>query len=124
MSKKILLVTGPAGEFQGWGNLKTTELIKEAIEYSGKEAKIVYVESAKQFLDGLKKNTFDIVWSALYHLSQKSGSVGVVSDEPWVADILDEKSLPYIGSSSDTMKNLIDKSKTNKILYDHNIAVP
>ena len=123
--KKILLITGPAGDAQGWGDINVTQSIKKAIDDTGKSAQIAFVNNMDEFYASLEKNTFDIAWSALYHISGKSETIGMSEgDERWVADIFDDKDIPYIGPDAKTMKNLIHKTATHKILKSKNIQVP
>ncbi len=123
--KKILLITGPGGDAQGWGDLTVTESIKKAIDDSGKSAHIAFVNNMKEFYSCIEDNTFDIAWSALYHVTEKSETIGMSEgDEKWVADIFDDKGIPYIGPDSKTMKNLIHKTATHQILKDKKISVP
>ena len=42
----------------------------------------------------------------------------------WVADVLDSKGIPYIGSNSQTMKDMIDKFKTHETLASRGVAGP
>jgi len=122
---KILLITGPAGDAQGWGDINVTQSIKKAIDDSGKSAQIAFVNNMDEFYSSLEKNTFDIAWSALYHISGKSETIGMSEgDEKWVADIFDDKDIPYIGPDAKTMKNLIHKTATHKILKNKKILVP
>lgn len=123
--KKVLLITGPAGDAQGWGDLNVTQSIKKAIDASGKTAKIAFVNSMEAFYSSLEKEDFDIAWSALYHISDKSEIIGMSEgDEKWIADIFDDKGIPYIGPDAKTMKELIHKTCTHQILKDKKIAVP
>ena len=123
--KNVLLITGPAGDAQGWGDIKVTQSIKKAIEASGKNARIAFVNTMEEFYASLEKNTFDIAWSALYHISGKSETIGMSEgDERWIADIFDDKGIPYIGPDAKTMKNLIHKTATHTILNRNKISVP
>ena len=123
--KKILLITGPAGDAQGWGDIKVTQSIKKAIDDSGNSARIAFVNNMDEFYSSIEHNTFDIVWSALYHISGKSETIGMGNgSEKWLADIFDEKGIPYIGPDAKTMKNLIHKTSTHKILDNKGISVP
>lgn len=123
--KKILLITGPAGDSQGWGDIAVTQSIKKAIDDSGKNAQIAFVNNMDEFYASLEKNTFDIAWSALYHISGKSETIGMGQGyEKWVADIFDDKGIPYIGPDARTMKNLIHKTSTHRILNRSGISVP
>jgi D-alanine-D-alanine ligase len=45
-------------------------------------------------------------------------------DDAWLADILDGRRIPYIGPSAQTMKDLINKTATHRILSTQNISVP
>ncbi len=107
--KKVLIITGPAGDAQGWGDLSVTESICEAIKEKGNDAEIAFVTSMEEFYDAIENKTYDIVWSALYHISEKSETIGMSDgDDKWLADILDEKGIPYIGPNAATRKALID----------------
>lgn len=122
---KVLLITGPAGDAQGWGDLSVTESICQAIIDSGHEAKIAFVNSMEEFYQAIERETYDIVWSALYHISKKSETIGMSEgDHTWLADILDEKNIPYIGPNAATMKALIHKTNTHDILKANGVSVP
>ncbi len=47
--KKILLITGPAGDAKGWGDINVTQSIKKAIDDSGKNAQIAFVNNMDEF---------------------------------------------------------------------------
>jgi D-alanine-D-alanine ligase len=122
---RVLLITGPAGAAQGWGDLGTTEKIRDTIAAAGSDAQILYVESMDDLMRGIASTRFDMVWSALYHISQHSDHVGVAaSRECWVADILDQKQIPYVGSDSLTMKRMIDKAATHRVLAAAGVPIP
>ena len=96
--KKILLITGPAGDAQGWGDLNVTKKIKEAIDDSGKSAQIAFVNTMDDFFLALEKNSFDIVWSALYHISSNSEIIGMgEGDENGLQTFLMIKAFPISG---------------------------
>lgn len=123
--KKVLIITGPAGDAQGWGDLKVTQSVCDAINSNGKSAEIAYVESLGDFKKAVKNNSFDIIWSALYHASSKADIIGLSnSDDAWLADYLDAWQIPYIGPNALTMKQLIQKFETHRILNQNNVAVP
>ena len=123
--KKILLITGPAGDAQGWGDIKVTEEIAKAIRASGKDAEIAFVTTMEEFHTAIETKKFDIVWSALYHISDKSETIGMgEGDEKWLADIFDDRKIPYIGPNAATMKALIHKTATHEIMDTHGVPVP
>jgi D-alanine-D-alanine ligase len=121
---RVLLLTGPGGDAQGWGDLNVTKSVAEAAEASGHEARIAYVESEVDFLRRIEVRDFDILWSALYHISANEKFIGRNQSGLWVADVLDGKGIPYIGSNSRTMKDMIDKFQTHTILARHGVPVP
>ena len=41
-----------------------------------------------------------------------------------MADVLDSRGIPYIGSNSQTMKDMIDKYQTHVTLARHGVPVP
>lgn len=123
--KRVLIITGPAGDAQGWGDLKVTQCVCDAINAKGKSARIVYVESMADFKKALDQGGFDIVWSALYHASARSEFIGLnQNDEDWLADHMDLRQIPYIGPNARTMRHLIQKYDTHRILKTHGVAVP
>lgn len=123
--KKVLIITGPAGDAQGWGDLSVTENVCQAIKEKGHDAQIAFVTTMEEFYKAIEEKTYDIIWSALYHISRKSETIGMSDgDDKWLADILDEKGIPYIGPNAATMKALIHKTTTHQILEENNVPVP
>ena len=119
------MITGPGGDAQGWGNMAVTEEMAKAIEASGKAAEIAFVTTRKDLEDVLDTKEFDIIWSALYHFTENEATIGMsAGDDAWVADILDQRGLPYIGPDAATMKALIHKTATHDILEKAGVPVP
>lgn len=121
---RILLITGPSGQSQGWGNMETTMRLRDALTAMGAEATILYVETADVLLEKLRARSFDIVWSALYYISSNVEFIGINQSGTWVHDLLDRLEIPYVGSSALSMKRMLDKAKTNAILAQHGVDVP
>lgn len=122
---RILLITGPGGEAQGWGNMAVTQEIAKAINASGKSCDIASVSNMDELIRVLDTRKFDLVWSALYHVTENEATIGMgESGEDWVADILDKLRLPYIGPDAATMKALIHKTATHNILDKAGVPVP
>ena len=123
--KRILIITGPGGDAQGWGNLEITEQLCDALNSADKSAEIVYVEKKEELLKVIEEKSYDIIWSALYHVSEKEDIVGMcVDDDSWVADIFDAKGLPYVGSDAPTMKCLIRKDHSHQVMHGQGVTVP
>ncbi|MGZ5469620.1 MAG: hypothetical protein ACXWG5_10740, partial [Candidatus Aminicenantales bacterium] len=104
---RILLLTGPGGDAQGWGDMKVTESMREATESLGHPTRIAYIADEAEFRRLVERPDFDIVWSALYHITTNEAFIGRNAAGTWVADVLDERQIPYIGSNSRTMKAMI-----------------
>jgi D-alanine-D-alanine ligase len=121
---KVLLLTGPGGDAQGWGDMSVTRSVADAINESGDSAAIAYVETEPEFFSLLDRGGFDIVWSALYHITPNEKFIGRNEEGCWVADVLDSGSIPYIGSNSQTMKDMIDKYHTHVALARRDVPVP
>ena len=121
---RIVLLTGPGGDAQGWGDMKVTESVREAAESLGHPTRIAYVADETEFFRLVDRPDFDIVWSALYHITANEKFIGRNAAGTWVADELDVRRIPYIGSDSRTMKAMIDKFQTHEILAAGGIAVP
>ena len=122
---RILLITGPGGEAQGWGNMAVTQEIAKAINGSGKSCDIASVSNMDELIRELDTRKFDLVWSALYHVTENEATIGMgESGEEWVADILDKRQIPYIGPDAATMKALIHKTATHNILAKAGVPVP
>ncbi|MEJ2157374.1 MAG: ATP-grasp domain-containing protein [Desulfobacteraceae bacterium] len=123
--RKVLIITGPAGDAQGWGDLSVSESVCRAIKDKGCDAEIAFVTTMEEFYKAIEARTFDIIWSALYHISKKTDTIGMSEgDHTWLADILDARGIPYIGPNAATMKALIHKTATHRILKEHNVSVP
>ena len=121
---RILLLTGPGGDAQGWGDMKVTESMREATESLGHPTRIAYTADEAEFRRLVERPDFDIVWSALYHITTNEAFIGRNAAGTWVADVFDERKIPYIGSDSRTMKAMIDKFETHEILAAAGVAVP
>ena len=125
MKRNVVLVTGQAGDAQGWGNMHVTEAIQEALLASGFGCRIVCAENPDELKKGLDEQPFDLVWSALYFFSARADIIGAAGEDiVWVADLLDEWKIPYVGPSAQTMKNLIGKFSTHEILSKAGVRVP
>ena len=123
--KKVLLVTGPGGDAQGWGDMSVTRCICDALNTDGRCAEIADVENPADFRRAIEHRRYDIVWSALYQATAKADIVGLDETEAsWLADFLDARQVPYIGPNALTMKQLIQKHETHRILKEKDVAVP
>jgi D-alanine-D-alanine ligase len=121
---RVLLLTGPGGDAQGWGDMKVTRAVADAAGAVGHPARTAFVETERDFLRVIDAGGFDIVWSALYYITPNEKFIGRGEGGMWVADVLDSKGIPYIGSNSQTMKDMIDKFKTHETLASRGVAVP
>jgi D-alanine-D-alanine ligase len=125
MEKRVLIITGPGGDAQGWGDLDVTRTLCDALNANGKSAEIAFVETMEDFLRVIDGKTYDMAWSALYYISDKEDIIGLnVDEDAWLADIFDRKQIPYIGPSALSMKQMIHKTTTHRILDEGGIAVP
>lgn len=125
MAKKVLIMTGPGGDAQGWGDMKVTETMCEALNQSGLAAEIAHVETKEDFHRAIEQRSFDIVWCALYTISHRADIIGLAGrDDLWVADVFEAEGIPYIGPSAATMKQLIQKYQTHRILHAAGVPVP
>jgi D-alanine-D-alanine ligase len=121
---KVLLLTGPGGDAQGWGDLSVTQAMAEAASATGHPAHIAFVRTEAEFLQAIHARDYDILWSALYYLNDNEKYIGRGEGGTWVADVLDREGIPYIGSNSQTMKDMIDKYQTHRTLASRGVAVP
>lgn len=121
---RILILIGPASAIQGWGNEKTSMRIKKALEINGHIVQVISVTDINDLNDALQNSNYDIVWSSLYRLSNNTNYVGIDQKNYWVADELEKRNIPFIGSGSQTMKILMNKAETNQTLSENFIPVP
>lgn len=121
---KVLIITGPAGEAAGWGGVSETGNMCRAMKDSGRDAEIAFVENMGELHHALKKTSYDIVWSALYHISGKSDTIGMGREGHWIADVLEKENIPYIGPGAATMRAVLHKTRTHDILEKNGVAVP
>ena len=120
----VVLITGPGGDAQGWGDMHVTEAVRDAIRADGHECRVVWAENRAGLEAELKRSPVSLVWSSLYFFSDRADIVGIPPDAVWVADVLDELEIPYIGPSARTMKDLIEKFDTHEILASRGVRVP
>jgi D-alanine-D-alanine ligase len=120
----LLLLTGPGGDAQGWGDMDVTRSVRDAADASGYPTTIAAVETEADFRRTLDDRAFDMVWSSLYHITSNERFIGSNEGGTWVADVLDERQIPYVGSNSATMKDMIDKFHTHEVLARHGVPVP
>jgi D-alanine-D-alanine ligase len=121
---RLLLLTGPGGDAQGWGDRSVTESVREAADASGYRTRIAWVETEADFIRLLETPDFDIAWSALYHITPNEKYIGSNEGGLWVADEFDRRGIPYVGSNSQTMKDMIDKFHTHEVLGARGVPVP
>jgi D-alanine-D-alanine ligase len=121
---RLLLLTGPGGDAQGWGDMDVTRSVRDAAEAAGYPTTIASVETEADFLRTLDDGGFDMIWSSLYHITANERFIGSNEGGTWVADVLDERRIPYVGSNSATMKDMIDKFHTHEVLARHGVPVP
>jgi len=121
---RVVLLTGPGGDAQGWGDMKVTESVSEAVGAAGHASTIANVETEANFLRLLDAGGFDIIWSALYYITPNEKFIGRGENGMWVADVLDQRGIPYVGSNSHTMREMIDKYHTHVALAAKGVPVP
>ncbi len=121
---RLLLLTGPGGDAQGWGDLSVTECVKQAAVACGHRTNVAWVETDSDFHKVIRDGGFDMVWSALYYITPNDKFIGRNESGTWAADVFDRMGIPYIGSNSQAMKDMIDKYETHTILARTGVAVP
>ena len=68
------------------GNMAVTEEVAGAINASGKTAEIASVSNMDELIRELDSRKFDLIWSALYHVTENEATIGMGDDgEDWVA---------------------------------------
>ena len=123
--RRILLITGPGGDAQGWGNMAVTREIEKAVNESGNTAQIAFVSNMDELTHELDTRKFDLAWSALYHVTENEATIGTgAGSDGWVADLLDKRQMPYIGPDAAAMKALIHKTATHNIMDKAGVPVP
>lgn len=121
---KISLITGTAGDIQGWGNIETTHALEAVLKSSGKQVEIFFATGYEGLCHYLQKRNFDMIWSSLYHITEKEDSIEVPLNEKWVQDYLEIYEIPYIGSSASSLKMMLNKQQTSIALSKKNVPVP
>lgn len=121
---KILLVTGPSGDIQGWGDDATAQLVANALLDNRIECSVLYTDDLAELQTALERGSYHMVWSSLYFFTGRSTLIGYLPDLPWVQDILESKNIPYIGSGATSMRLMLDKRQTTRILAKKGVSVP
>ena len=91
--RKVLIVTGPGGDAQGWGDMKVTETMCGTLNSGGLAAEIAYVTTPDEFRKAISIETTTSSGSALYYISQRGDIIGLRDNNEWVADMYDEKGI-------------------------------
>lgn len=118
---RILLVCSHASAIQGWGNMETTEKMKHALEKNGHEVIIFFAETNEQLIEHLTNNHYDLVWSSVYYFTKEEAYINNLENMKCVSDVLEEMKVPYVGSSSQVLKDMIDKFKTLEKMRLHGL---
>lgn len=121
---RISLISGPGGAIQGWGDMEVTARIKSSLEETGFDVSVGFVHTENELLSFLEENKPEIVWSSLNFISENPEFMGSTDSKVWVSDMLEERNIPYVGSSATTLKTLLDKEKCQQILSNHGLPVP
>ena len=124
MSIRIALITGVAGDVQGWGDLKTTELVRDTLSSLGFDTRILFIESISDLMAGLREADVDLAWPSLYYVSDNPGFVQQNTGERWIHDILESMGMPFIGSFGSSMRTMLDKVATTQRLAMNGVSVP
>ena len=61
--RKVLIITGPGGDAQGWGDMKVTETMCGTLNSGDLTAEIAYATTTEEFLKAISSRSYDIVWS-------------------------------------------------------------
>lgn len=120
----ILLIKSAIAERSEWGAASTIQDMCEALQSLGHDVRVAQIQSLDDLLAALDAGQVDLVWSAVYGTSGRLSSEDLAGDEIWVADILDEKGIAYVGSNAKTQQIMLDKRWTNQALREHGVAVP
>ncbi len=121
---RVLMIVGPATAKQGWGSRETTRFLQDALVSRGFLVDELWIESYAQLTAGLESRRFDIVWSGLYFAAAVTQCFGAPPGEPWIADELDARGIPYVGSTAAVVKLANSKHATLRCLADADIPVP
>jgi D-alanine-D-alanine ligase len=84
----------------------------------GIEAKYVFTQSYDQLVDILDHEKADIVFPATYYVARQS------SKRLNIARVLDEKRIPYIGSSADALELVLSKSSLKEHWQQNLVRTP
>ncbi len=122
--KKILLITGPGGDAQGWGDLRVTECVRDALiarfpvshRLGGRRLPIL----ERAFAD---KIPCEIIWSALYYITLRADIIGPQRRRQRGGGSVGCARHSYRPRNAQAMKTLIDKAATHRILQEHGACV-
>lgn len=109
---RILLVCSHASAIQGWGDMETTQKMKRSLEKNGHRVIIFFAETNDQLIEHLNSNKYDLVWSSVYYFTKEEAYINNLENMKCISDILEEMHIPYVGSSAQVLKDMIDKYKT------------
>ena len=118
---KILLISGIESAIQGWGNMTTTKKIVNALHKIGHQCHILYAKSNEEIIEHASTNRYDLAWSSVYYFSANSKRICNFARIKSVTEVLENLGIPYVGSSSESNRIMIDKYRTIQKLRQNGI---
>lgn len=119
---KIIIIDSKNHWKNGWvsSNTDLQSLIKsfERNDFLVETFEVNSLHSLKRVLDNIDKNS--LILPNAYYVDKEEDS----NETVWMVDIIEAYGLPFIGSNSKTLQNVLQKDICQSILKSHNIPVP
>lgn len=115
--KLLILTTRQPTIERYWGNSKITQEVAEELRSGGLETEIANANSTLELDKLLVQLRPELVFPNGYFLLESPG-------HPLIAKVLDDLSVPYVGSSASTLEITASKANTKPLLVQNGIPTP
>ena len=107
----------------GWAiTPQTQQPVLDSLQRAGVTIDVYEVDSRQSLINTVEiiKQVPSLIWANAYQVKETADS----NDSFWLADVLDQHKLPYIGSNSQTLSKVLLKHDCQSILAKANIPIP
>jgi D-alanine-D-alanine ligase-like ATP-grasp enzyme len=117
---KILIISSRGHWTHGWfSSSSDLEIGIKVLQKTGLEVNAVEVEhltDLEKILDEVSSDT--LLWANAYFVDEEAGKVA------WLNEHIERRNLPFVGSDSRTLQNVLKKDLCQGILKAHELPIP
>lgn len=120
--KVLILKSNQPAVHRSWGEENIEKKVIAALQEGGCEVHLENANNDKQADKVIQKIKPDIVFPNCYWILQKKDTVN--ENSIYICEYLEKISMPYVGSSSEVLKQCLPKASFKQILKNLNLPTP